>query len=116
MTDSDSFTSSTPLADRVEVVGGEYDVRLVFHTEYVLEGVVAGHYDNDAVEVAETLALHGRHSNPADRDPVHSEVERTRDVFEDDVAAERIDWVDGPTAPSESTFWDDTAHFQETDQ
>lgn len=106
---------STLLADRVEVVGGEYDVRLVFHTEYVLEGVVAGHHDDDAVEEAQILALHGDET-PADRDLVHTEVERTRDVFENDVVAERIEWIDGPTAPSESTYWDDTVHFQETDQ
>jgi len=44
---------------------------------------------------------------------IHSDVEKLRDIYADDVEAGQIDHIDGPTAPSEGTFWDDSRHFPE---
>lgn len=108
--------SDSPSGDdeyRIEgarVVGKEYDVFLAIMTEYRVR-VTAGPVEDDAIEIAEELALHGREDTMTDRFLAHTEVEEIRDVFEDDVEAGKIDWMDEPTSPSEETFWDDSQHF-----
>ncbi len=96
------------------VVGGEYMVKLAILTEYRFP-VVAGHLEDDAVDTARELALHSdlEKTKPVDRDVIHSDVEKLRDIYADDVEAGQIKHIDGPTAPSEGTFWDDSRHFPE---
>lgn len=95
------------------LVGREYEVRLAFTVEHRLT-VKAGVEEQDAIRRAKESALHGDKQTLFDRDLVHSEVEATRDIFEDDPDAfEAADWVDAPTAPSEQTYYDDTRHFED---
>lgn len=93
------------------LVGREYEVRLCYSVEHRLS-VKAGVEEEDAIMWAEEKALHGDVDTLFDRDLVHTEVEATREIFEDDPDAfEAVDWIDGPTSPSEETYWDDSRHF-----
>ncbi|ADB63971.1 hypothetical protein Htur_5084 (plasmid) [Haloterrigena turkmenica DSM 5511] len=92
------------------VVGGEYRVSLSIMTEYELT-VVAGHHESDAVEIAEERAIFGD-EKPADRFTPHADVEQLREIYEDDVEAGQLEYMDAPTAPSEDTYWDDSRHFE----
>jgi len=98
-------------------VGGEYMVKLAILTEYEFP-VVAGHVEDDAIAEAQELALYSDlpKTKPADRDVVHSDVEKLRPIYEDDVEAGQLEYMDEPTAPSEDTFWDDSRHFGGDDQ
>lgn len=95
-----------------QLAGREYEVTLHETVEYRLT-VLAGPEEQSAVEEAVIQARHGDES-PLDRDVVHTEVESVEDIWADDHRAERcLTWLDGPTAPSEETFWDDSYHFPE---
>lgn len=106
MTDSESYQ-----VDDARLVGHEWQVKLAFVTEYEFS-LVAGHEREDVVEDATELALFGDQKK-SDRFLLHSETEPVRDIYEDDVDAEEIRWIDGPTAPSENTYWDDRVHFDD---
>lgn len=96
-----------------QLVGREYEVKLAFTVEHRLT-VKSGVEEDQAIRHAEELALFGVDDTLFDRDLIHSEVEAVRDIFEDDPDAfEAADWVDGPTAPSEETYFDDTRHFDD---
>ena len=98
--------------ENARVVGGEYRVKLAILTEYEFP-VIAGHHESDAIDVARELALHSNleKTKPAERDVIHSDVERLRDIYEDDVEAGQLEFMDEPTAPSPDTYWDDSRHF-----
>lgn len=103
--------------DDARVVGREYQVTLAMLVEYEFP-VVAGHEPDSALEVAEDLA---RFSNlektqPVERDTIHTETDVLRDIYEDDVEAGELEWMDEPTAPSPDTYWDDTRHFGDGDR
>ena len=93
-----------------QLAGREYSVKLAYLVEYEFP-VFAGVDEQDAIEQAE---LRRDGEEPVDRDLIHAEVDDIRAVFADDPRAERcFTNSDGPTAPSEDTFWDDERHFGE---
>lgn len=97
--------------ENARIIGGKYEVFLAFTQEYRLT-VDAGVTRKSAIEEATELALHG--DVPIyDRELLHSEVDQIDEIFEDDVEAGKVSWLDEPTAPSEETYWDDTEHFPE---
>ncbi|WP_440767545.1 hypothetical protein [Natronorubrum sp. DTA7] len=95
--------------ENARVVGYEWDMKLAFVTEYEFS-LVAGHVRDDAIEDARELALYGN-KKISERELLHSEADPVRDIFEDDVEAGEIPWIDEPSAPSNETFWDDSRHF-----
>lgn len=95
--------------DVVEIVGGEYEVEIHYTTEYRMR--VKAPTEHMAVEEAD-LRRFADDMDPCDYDLVHSRVEPVRDIFEDDPDAYEVcSWIDGPSAPSEDTYWDDSVHF-----
>lgn len=103
--------NATYQIEDARLVGHEWKLKLAFVTEYELT-LVAGHEQEDAIEIGEEVALFGDEPH-ADRFLLHSEAEPVRDIYEDDAEAEEISWMDGPTAPSEDTYWDDSKHFDD---
>lgn len=111
-----SNSLSNPQSPAARLVGHEYEVTLAYTVEYTMT-VLAGPYQDDAIEEAELLRAFGEDVEPTDRDLVHTDVTPVQDIFEDDPQAHEIaEWVDAPSAPSEDTYWDDTRHFGEPTQ
>lgn len=110
---SDTESTSEHRIENAHLVGREYNVKLAFTVEYEFP-VIAGLVESDAVTEAELLAQHSdlEKTEPKDRDLVHSDIEKLRPIYEDDVEAGQLDFYDAPTAPSEDTFWDDSQHFE----
>lgn len=98
--------------DPDQLAGRRYRVTIAETVEYRLT-VLAGTEQQDAVDEAQLRAHHGDET-PSDRDLVHSDVEAIEDIWADDPRAEQCsEWIDGPAAPSDETFWDDGRHFSE---
>ncbi|WP_436348826.1 hypothetical protein [Natronorubrum sp. FCH18a] len=113
MTDGGTASSDGPeyRLENARVVGYEWDVKLAFVTEYEFS-LVAGHERENAIEDAQELALYGG-KKISERELLHTEADPVRNIFEDDVEAGEISWIDEPSAPSDETFWDDSRHFDE---
>ncbi|SNZ06188.1 hypothetical protein SAMN06269185_1079 [Natronoarchaeum philippinense] len=109
---SDKSTSGTYRIENARLVGREYNLRLSYTVEFDLN-LLAGPEDWQALDEAEQRSP-VLHSEPTDWDLIHHEVDAVREIYEDDPeAGEIVDWVDEPSAPSESTFWDDSKHFSD---
>lgn len=102
-----------PGLDPDQLVGYEWDIELNFTVQYNVR-LVAGIEQDDAVRAAEEVALYGP-TAVSDRDLVHTDAEQRRPIYADDWEAEQVDWVEGPTAPSSDTYWDDRVHFPALD-
>jgi len=95
-----------------QLAGRRYEVTVHYSVEYRVE-VLADIHDEDAVDEADLRRMAGD-IEPADRNLVHSDVEVLEDIYADHPRAEQCsNWFDGPTAPSDDTFWDDREHFSE---
>lgn len=110
--DTEDTPNNTYQIENARLIGRKYNIRLAYLVEYDLS-LLAGPTENQAVEEAK-LARLAENVTPTEQDLIHTDVETTEDVFEDDPRAHDIaDWIDAPSAPSENTYWDDTRHFDD---